>query len=85
MGVGPDGGCGGSSDGGDSWAHDTAAALRASASETEARTLIMAADGTTQARDSSDSGEPKVGYFRHLSGYAEDRTMEEGSTEDAWC
>ena len=43
MGVGPDGACGGSSGGGDSWAHSTAAATRASASETGARTLIMAA------------------------------------------
>ena len=43
MGVGPDGACGGVSGGGDSWAHSTAAATRASASETGARTLIMAA------------------------------------------
>jgi len=43
MGVGPDGACGGSSGGGDSCAHDTAAATRASASETGARTLVMAA------------------------------------------
>ena len=43
MGVGPDGACGGSSGGGESWADNTAATARASASETEARTLIMAA------------------------------------------
>src|SRR6187549_1891645 len=43
MGVGPDGGCGGSSGGGESWAHSTAAAARASASETGAMILGMAA------------------------------------------
>ena len=43
MGVGPDGGCGGSSGGGESWAHSTAAAARTSASETGAMILGMAA------------------------------------------
>ena len=43
MGVGPEGACGGVSGGGDSWAHSTAAATRASATETEERTLFMAA------------------------------------------
>jgi hypothetical protein len=43
MGVGPDGACGAISGGGDSCAHSTAEAPRASASETGARILAMAA------------------------------------------
>jgi hypothetical protein len=43
MGVGPDGACGGVSGGGDSWAHSTAAATKASAIETGARTLVISA------------------------------------------
>jgi putative acetyltransferase len=42
MGVGPDGACGGVSGGGDSWAHSNAATTKASASETDARILVMA-------------------------------------------
>jgi hypothetical protein len=42
MGVGPDGACGGSNGGGDSCAHNTAAATRVSASEAGARTLMAA-------------------------------------------
>lgn len=44
MGVGPDGACGGSSGGGDSWAHSTAVTTSTSANETATRTLVMAGE-----------------------------------------